>query len=206
MILARIESRQNDVLECRPPTEIVQINAQTVLKVLIEVARSLRSVSWTDGLNRMTLNELLRRCYTSIVLPQPGEEDVTLYWQHFLLLMACLTALDFEHTFPRLKDPLSSSFFFKFRAEPIYEVMKMVLTHRRMSRGINAFKQLRLPESSKETFFPDQFDVRYLQDFGGLKIEWTDSLEEHLKIYTDRNTSRVFAHPTYFDNFVDLNW
>jgi hypothetical protein len=204
VILTRIESRQNGQ-GCRRPVGISPIDAGTLLKVLNEVARTLRFISFADGLNKMTLEELLARCYSRQLLKQPGPEEVEEEYQHFHLVFDCLMALDFKLPFKEIRDPLSNLFYVKYKSEPIYRLFEMVKTRRKLSRGIDHFKQLPLQEDQSPIFSPEHFNVLYLQGFGGLKVEWTNSLDEHLKIYTGRNAIRIFAHPTFLYSYVDMH-
>lgn len=207
LILIRIESRQNYVNECRRTDELKdeQFDARALLNVLSEVGRTMRLVSFASGLNKMTLEELLVRCYSRQILQQPRPEECEKQYQHFQLLFDCLMALDFTQRFREIRDPLSSSFFIKYKSKPIYKIFEMVKTHRDLTRGIDRFKQLPLQESNSPTFLPDHFNVQYIQEFGDLKVEWTDCLDDHLKIITGRNAIRIFSHPTFFYNFIDLH-
>ena len=207
LILIRIESRQNYVYECRRTNEVkdTQFDACTLLNVLGEVGRTMRLISFVDGLNKMSLEVLLVRCYSRQILQQPGPAEFEKQYQHFQLLLDCLMALDFTQRFREIRDPLSGSFYVRYKSEPIYKIFEMVKTHRDLTRGIDRFKQLPLQESNSPTFLSDHFNIQYIQEFGGLKVEWTDCLDEHLKIITGRNAIRIFAHPTFFYNFVDLH-
>lgn len=213
LILIRIESRQNMQNKCRRTTDDSTtncddnnegINASTILAVLIQVARTMDRVSWADGLNQMSLQELLRICYAHRVLEQPRSNDPERQYEHMQLLTDCLMALDFTHRFREIRPPLSRTFYFRYLEEPIHKILDMVIAHDQNSRGINHFKQLTLQESASPTFIPEHFTIQYLQDFGNLEIEWTDCLDEHLKIYSGRNAIRIFAHPTFFYNCIDL--
>ncbi|KAL6701638.1 hypothetical protein J3F84DRAFT_399334 [Trichoderma pleuroticola] len=213
LILIRIESRQNMQNKCRRTTDDTPTNrnnnnegmkASQILAVLFQVARTMDRVSWADGLNQMNLQELLRICYSHRVLEQPRSNDPERQHEHMQLLTDCLMALDFTHRFREIRPPLSKAFYFRYLEEPIHKILDMVITHDQNSRGINHFRQLTLQESASPTFIPEHFTIQYLQDFGNLEIEWTDSLDEHLKIYSGRNAIRIFAHPTYFYNCIDL--
>lgn len=213
LILIRIESRQNMQNKCRRTTDDSTtnrddnnkgMNASTILAVLIQVARTIDRVSWADGLNQMSLQELLRICYSHRVLEQPRSNDPERQYEHMQLLTDCLMALDFTHRFREIRPPLSRTFYFRYLEEPIHKILDMIIAHDQNSRGIDHFKQLRLQESASPTFIPEHFTIQYLQDFGNLEIEWTDCLDEHLKIYSGRNAIRIFAHPTFFYNCIDL--
>ncbi|KAF3063286.1 hypothetical protein CFAM422_010138 [Trichoderma lentiforme] len=213
LILIRIESRQNMQNKCRRTTDDGTTNrndnnegmkASTILAVLIQVARTMDRISWADGLNQMSLQELLRICYSHRVLEQPRSNDPERQYEHMQLLADCLMALDFTHRFREIRPPLSRTFYFRYLEEPIHKILDMVIAHDQNSRGIDHFKQLRLQESASPTFIPEHFTIQYLQDFGNLEIEWTDCLDEHLKIYSGRNAIRIFAHPTFFYNCIDL--
>jgi len=209
IILIRIESRQNFISTCTRSNKVEvnkeQPGAETLLKVLAEVRRTMRLISFADGLNKMPMEELLVRCYSRRILQQPGANEPLKQYQHFQLLFNSLMALDFTHRFREITEPLSSTFYVKYKLEPIYKIFDMVRTHRNLTRGINHFKQLILQESDSPNFLPSHFNIQYLSEFGGLNVEWTDYLNKHLKIYTRRNAIRIFAHPTFFYNFVDLH-
>ncbi|KAL7904556.1 hypothetical protein GGI35DRAFT_484313 [Trichoderma velutinum] len=213
LILVRIESRQNMPNKCRQTADDTTTNgddnnegtkASTILAILIQVARTMDRVSWADGLNQMNLQELLRICYSRRLLKQPRSNDPELQYEHMKLLTDCLMALNFTHRFREIRPPLSKTFYFRYLEEPIYKILDMVIARDQDSRGIDHFKQLALQESASPTFLPKHFTIQYLQDFGNLEIEWTDCLDEHLKIYSGRNAIRIFAHPTFFYNCIDL--
>lgn len=205
-ILIRADSRQGYGFECHVPEGLDSgIQASTVLKTLIEVARSLRRTNLVDGLNQMSMDELLTRCYARQILKQPDSAEVERHLQHCNLIFDCLTALDFSQRFKEIREPLSGTFYFRYMSGPIHKVLEKVRIHRKQSRGIELFKVLPLQESGDPTFSPAQFNAQYLQEFGGLAIEWSHSIDEHLQIFTRRNAIRVFAHPTFYYNFHDLH-
>lgn len=206
-ILIRIETRQNDMVDCgqNDGADGMEFDAHTLLSVLIEVAHTMRFIGLADGLNKMTMEELLARCYARQILPQPGPEEFERQYRQFQLLYDCLGALDFTQRFREIRDPLSRVFYLKYKSEPIHEVFKMVQVHRDLTPGIDPSRQLLLQESDSPTFVTHQFNLRYLQEFGGLEVEWTNCVDEHLKIYRRRNAIRIFAHPTFFYNFRDLH-
>ncbi|UKZ75612.1 hypothetical protein TrVFT333_003300 [Trichoderma virens FT-333] len=214
LILIRIESRRNMRNRCRPKTDNTatspddnnqELKASEILAVLAQVARTMRQASWVDGSYKMTLQELLQDCYSRRLLQQPRSTDVEEHHEHMRLLTDCLMALDFTHRFREVPQPLSKTFYYRYSEEPIHKIMDMVLAYGQSQRAVNRFKQLSLQDSDSSTFIPDHFTIRHLRDFGNLKIEWTDCLDDHLKIYTGRNAIRIFAHPTFFYNCIDLH-
>ncbi|RAH86145.1 hypothetical protein BO86DRAFT_139826 [Aspergillus japonicus CBS 114.51] len=204
-ILVRMEARRNDALECRDGVcvDCRYFDADQTLRVLIEVGRTLR-LSRLGGPNEMTLQELLDRCYARHILSQPAPDKPEILWYQHHLVYDCLTALEFESQFREIRDPLSLTFYLRHKDEPIYKIFEMVKSHRSVMISIEPVKELPLDEASSPTFAADTFTVQYLQDFGGLNIEWTDCLDDHLKIFAGRNAIRVFAHPTFFYNGRDL--
>ncbi|RAK82061.1 uncharacterized protein BO72DRAFT_464925 [Aspergillus fijiensis CBS 313.89] len=175
-ILIRIEARRNDALECRDGVcvDCRYFDADQTLRVLIEVGRALR-LSRLDGPNEMTLQELLDRCYARRILSQPAVDEPEILWYQFHLVYDCLPA-------------------------PVYKIFEIIKSHRSVMTGIEPVEELPLDEASSPTFAAETFTVQYLQDFGGLSIEWTDCLDDHLRIFAGRNAIRIFAHPTSFYN------
>ncbi|RAH43121.1 uncharacterized protein BO95DRAFT_455358 [Aspergillus brunneoviolaceus CBS 621.78] len=173
-ILIRIEARRNDALECRDGVcvDCRYFDADQTLRVLIEVGRALR-LSRLDGPNEMTLQELLDRCYARRLLSQPAVDEPEILWYQFHLVYDCLTAVEFESQFREIRDPLTLTFYLRHKDKPVYKVFEMVKSHRSVMTGIEP---------------------------GGLSIEWTDCLDDHLRIFAGRNAIRIFAHPTFFYN------
>lgn len=200
-ILIRIEARRNDALECRDGVcvDCRYFDADQTLRVLIEVGRALR-LSRLDGPNEMTLQELLDRCYARRILSQPAVDEPEILRYQFHLVYDCLTAVEFESQFREIRDPLTLTFYLRHKDKPVYKIFEMVKSHRSVMTGIEPVKELPLEEASSPTFAAETFTVQYLQDFGGLSIEWTDCLDDHLRIFAGRNAIRIFAHPTFFYN------
>ncbi|PYI01609.1 hypothetical protein BO78DRAFT_433501 [Aspergillus sclerotiicarbonarius CBS 121057] len=205
-ILVRLEARRNDALECRNGScvDCRYFDADQTLKVLMEVGRTLHLVR-LGGVNEMSLEELLHRCYAGRIIPQPNADELDLIRYQFHLIYDCLDALDFTSRFHEVRDALSLTFYLKYKTEPIHKIFVMVKSHRSVVDGIEDFKELPLDESLSPIFSPETLTVQYLQDFGGLNIEWTDCLNDHLKIFTGRNAIRIFAHPTFFYSCQDLH-
>ncbi|OKL62265.1 hypothetical protein UA08_02806 [Talaromyces atroroseus] len=203
IILVRIACRQiyivsacgQDKIEERP------FSAPTTVSVLALVARALQYGNYAS----VTMDKLLRQCYARRILNQPDASDVDTYEKHFDLLYDCLTALDFTRKFREIREPLCLLFYMRHKSKTVHTIFELVETHREATIGINNFPELPLEENTSSVFSPEIFTVSYLLDFGGLNIEWTDCLDEHLKIYTGRNAIRIFAHPTFFYNNVDLH-
>ncbi|RAL03329.1 uncharacterized protein BO80DRAFT_377333 [Aspergillus ibericus CBS 121593] len=206
LILVRLEARRNDALECRNGScvDCRYFDADQTLNVLMEVGRSLRLIR-LGGVNEMSLEELLHRCYARRIITQPNADDSDLIRYQFHLIYDCLDALDFTTRFREIRDPLSLTFYLQYKTEPIHKIFEMVKSHTSVMDGIEKFKELPLEQSLSPTFSPETFTVQYLQDFGGLNIEWTDCLDDHLKIFTGRHAIRIFAHPTFFYNCQDLH-
>ncbi|GKZ29752.1 hypothetical protein AbraIFM66950_006379 [Aspergillus brasiliensis] len=205
LILVRLEARRNEARECRNGVcvDCRYFDADQTLEVLIEVGRALRhGQRWRT--NDTTLQELLNRCYARRILSPPKATDPDVLRYQFYLIYDCCNALNFTSRFRELRDALCLTFYTKYRTEPIDKIFDMVRCHRSSIKGIEGFKELPLKESPGFTFCPETLTVQYLQDFGGLQIEWTDNLDDHLKIFTGRNALRVFAHPTFFYNCQDL--
>ncbi|PYH83215.1 hypothetical protein BO82DRAFT_332066 [Aspergillus uvarum CBS 121591] len=204
-ILVRMEARRNDALECRDGVcvDCRYFDADQTLRVLTEVGRTLR-LCRLGGPNEMTLQELLDRCYTRRILAQSAVNEPAILWYQFHLVYDCLTALEFKSQFRAIRDPLPLTFYLRHKDEPIYKIFEMVESHRSVMKSIEPVKELPLDEASSPTFAAETFTIHYLQDFGGLNIEWTDCLDDHLRIFAGRNAIRVFAHPTFFYNGRDL--
>ncbi|CAK38028.1 hypothetical protein CBS63078_6717 [Aspergillus niger] len=205
LILVRLEARRNDARECRNGAcvDCRYFDADQTLQVLIEVGRTLRhDKHWRA--NGTTLQELLHRCYARRILSQPNADNPDILRYQFHLIYDCLDALNFTSRFREIRDALCLTFYTRYQTEPIHKIFDMVQRHRSSLKGIEEFKELPLEESPGPTFFPETLTVQHLQNFGDLRIEWTDNLDDHLKIFTGRNALRVFAHPTFFYNCQDL--
>ncbi|RAH64680.1 uncharacterized protein BO66DRAFT_415691 [Aspergillus aculeatinus CBS 121060] len=197
----RIFARRNDALECRDGVcvDCRYFDADQTLRVLIEVGRALR-LSRLGGPNEMILQELLDLCYARRLLSQPAVDEPEILWYQFHLVYDCLTAVEFESQFRGNRDPLTLTFYLRHKDKPVYKIFEMVKSHRSVMTGIEPVKELLLEEASSPTFAAETLTARYLQDFGGLSIEWTDCLDDHLRIFAGRNAIRIFAHPTFFYN------
>ncbi|RAL13324.1 uncharacterized protein BO97DRAFT_469716 [Aspergillus homomorphus CBS 101889] len=191
-ILVHLEARRNDALECRDGkcVDCRYFDADQTLRGLIEVGRTSR-LSRIDGPNEMTLQQILDRCYARRILSHPCPDEPGILWYQF-------------HLFREVRDPLSLTFYLRYKDEPIHKFFEMVKSHNSVMNGIEPFKELPLDESTSPTFSPETFSVQYLQDFGGLKTEWTDCLDDHLKIFPERNAIRIFAQSPFFYNGRDL--
>lgn len=203
-ILIRIACRQiSFVGACGPKKPIKKrpFDAFTVVRVLAIVARALKGFNITS----LSMEKLLHQCYARQVLNQPGDSDVDTYLKQFDLIYDCITALDFTRKFREIREPLCSLFYMRYKSDSIHMIFEHVRTHEEANVGIDRYPELPLEENTDSTFHPDIFAIQYLQEFGQLKIEWTDCLDEHLKIYANRNSIRVFAHPTFFYNRIDLH-
>ncbi|KAE8552232.1 hypothetical protein EYB25_006126 [Talaromyces marneffei] len=199
IILVRIACRQmgaDRTIKERP------FNALTVVRVLALTARILKGRQVASSLS---LETLLHLCYARRILDQPGASDVDTYRKQFELLYDCLTALDFTRKFQELREPLCELFYLRYKSESIRELFERVRIFEEATIGIERYPELPLEENTDSTFHPEIFTIPYLQRFGRLNIEWTDCLDEHLKIYANRNSIRVFAHPTFFYNDIDLH-
>ncbi|GAQ35546.1 hypothetical protein AtubIFM56815_002798 [Aspergillus tubingensis] len=205
LILARLEARRNDGLECRNGAcvDCRYFGADQTLQVLIEVGRTVHHDKYWSA-NDTTLQELLHSCYARRILSQPNADKPDVLRYQFHLIYDCLGALDFTSRFLEVRDALCLTFYTRYQREPIHKIFDMEKCHRSSMKGIEDFKELPLEEFPGPTFSPDTLTVQYLQDFGGLRIEWTDNLDDHLKIFTGRNALRIFAHPTFFYNCRDL--
>jgi hypothetical protein len=207
-ILARIACRQIYILNACGPDRRKRIeerpfDALTTVAVLALVARSLPIPGNVNS--SLTMEKLLHRCYKRRILKQPGASDIDAYEKLFDLIYDCMTALDFTSKFSEIRDPLCLLFYTRYKTDTIHTFLERVRIHREVTIGIDPFPELPLEESASAVFRPEIFTVPYLQDFGRLNIEWTDCLDEHLKIYTGRNAIRIFAHPTFFYNCLDLH-
>lgn len=205
VILVRIACRQiyfigacgSDISKSRP-------NPQTVVNVLALVARTLKGGHLAES---VSLDQLLRKCYERRILVQPessGLESVDTFEKQIELVYDCVGALNFTRRFREIREPLCALFYMRYKSDSIHQLHERIDAHENATVGIEPFPELGLTETAELSFQPEIFSVRYLQDFGRLKVEWTDCLDEHLKIYAHRNVIRVFAHPTVLYNFVDL--
>lgn len=202
IILVRISVRQLYVISaCGEDQKERPFDALTVVRVLALVARTLKGGQITS----LSMEKLLHRCYARRILDQPGVSDVDTYHKQSDLLYDCITAIDFTRRFRELREPLCSLFYMRYKSEPIQMLFERVRTHEQATVGIEPYPELPLEEKTDPMFHPDIFTTTYLQEFGRLNIEWTDNLDEHLKIYANRNCIRVFAHPSFFYNCMDLH-
>ncbi|KAL3711151.1 hypothetical protein TMatcc_004949 [Talaromyces marneffei ATCC 18224] len=176
--------------------------SRQIVRVLALTARTLKGGHLASSLS---LETLLHLCYARQILDQPGVSDVDTYRKQFELLYDCLTALDFTRKFREIREPLCELFYLRYKSESIREVFDRVRISEEDTIGIERYPELPLEENTDSTFHPEIFTIPYLQRFGRLNIEWTDCLDEHLKIYANRNSIRVFAHPTFFYNGIDLH-
>ncbi|PYH98810.1 hypothetical protein BO71DRAFT_394976 [Aspergillus ellipticus CBS 707.79] len=208
-ILVRLENRRNDCRECRKG-ECVDwrlFDAETILKVLIQAGRTFQRVNLADGLNQTSLEDLLKRCYARRILSRDDLKEHNHLQYQFHLIYDCMDALDFSSRFREIRDPLTYTFYLRYKSQPIHEIFEMVHSLNNVLDGIERFPPFPLGESSEPSFASAQFNLEYLQDFGGLRIEWTNSLEDHLKIFTGprEDIIRIFAHPTYLYSCQDFN-
>jgi hypothetical protein len=204
-ILVRIACRQVYIVSACGADKAIKerpFDAFTVIKVLALVARTLKGGHLASSLS---LDKLLRNCYQRRLLNQPDDSDVETFQKQFELVYDCVTALDFTRRFREIREPLCALFYMRYKSDSIQQLFGRIKTHEVGTVGINRFPELPLEESTESTFHPEIFSIQYLQDFGRLNIEWTDCLDEHLKIYANRNAIRVFAHPTFFYNAIDLH-
>lgn len=204
IILVRIACRQIYVASACGADKVVMerpFDALTVVHVLALVARTLKGGYMTS----IPMEKLLHQCYARRILNQPGASDVDSYHKQFELLYDCITALDFTRKFREIREPLCQLFYMRYKSESIHKIFERVQTHEEATIGIDQYPELPLEESTDSMFQPEIFTVPYLQEFGRLNIEWTDCLDEHLKIYANRNCIRIFAHPTFFYNCIDLH-
>lgn len=204
IILVRIACRQIHVINaCGPGKSFKErpFDGPTVAHVLAVVARTLKGGLITS----LPMEKLLHQCYARRRLNQPGASEVNTYHKQFNLVYDCITALDFTRKFPEIREPLCPLFCIRYKSESVHSFLERVRTHNEATVGINDSPELPLEETTDSMFQPGIFAIPYLQEFGRLKIEWTNCLDEHLKIYANRNCIRVFAHPTFFYNSVDLH-
>lgn len=203
VILVRIACMQRYIVSaCGAEKVIIErpFDALTITHVLALVARLLRG-----GYKGLSMEKFLHQCYARRILKQPGTPDIDIYCKQCELLYDCITALDFTKRFREIRHSLNEVFFIRYKSEPIHVVFELVEAHDRAVIRINKFPELPLKECTDLMFQPEIFTVSYLKDFGKLNIEWTDCLDEHLKIYANRNCIRIFAHPTFFYDGVDLH-
>ncbi|PCH05615.1 Hypothetical protein PENO1_021550 [Penicillium occitanis (nom. inval.)] len=203
VVLVRIAYRQVRVIGCGvdKPIKKRPFDARTVIKVLALVARAVKGGHLASSLS---LEKILRSCYERRLLAQPDVSDVETYTKQFDLIYDCVTALDFTRRYGIIRDPLCALFYMRHGSESIKQLFERIKINHDAARGIKRY-ELPLTECTESTFRPEIFSVQYLQDFGQLRIEWTDCLDEHLKIYTHRNAIKIFAHPTFFYNAIDLH-
>lgn len=200
IILIRIACRQVHIVRACEKDKCIKekpFDAFTVVRTLALIARA------SHGHNSM--ENLLHQCYAHRVLDQPDVSDVDTYHRQFNLIYDSLTALDFTRRFREIREPLCSLFYMRYKSESIYMFLEHVKTHEKVMTGFDPYPEIPLKENIDLMFHPDTFSIPYLQHFGRLNIEWTDCLDEHLKIYANRNSIRVFAHPTFFYNGIDLS-
>lgn len=205
VILVRIARRQIYIVSACGADKVLRerpFDALTVVKVLALVARTLKGGHLYTSLS---LEKLLHSCYQRRLLKQPDVDDVKTFRRHFDLVYDCVTALDFIRRFREIRPPLNELFHMRYKSESIQQLFEREKISDEATVGIEPFPELPLQESAESTFHPEIFSVRYLQDFGGLKIEWTECLDEHLKIYANRNAIRIFSLPTFFYNGIDLH-
>lgn len=204
VVLVRIAYRQVYIVSAcgvDKPIKERPFDAPIVIKVLALVARTLKGAHLASSLS---LEKILRSCYERRLLSQPDISDVETYTKQFDLIYDCVTALDFTTRYQELREPLCELFYMRYKSDSIQQLFERVKIYYDASRGIDR-DELPLTESTESTFRPEIFSAQYLQDFGRLRIEWTDCLDEHLKIYAHPNTIKIFAHPTFFYNAIDLN-
>lgn len=199
IILARIACRQ---MGADKELKKGPFDALTIVRVLTFTARILKGGQVASSLSMETL---LHMCHARRILDQPSANDVDSYSKQFDLLYDCLTALDFTRKFREIREPLCELFYIRYKSESIRELFQRVRTLEEATIGIERYPELPLEENTDSTFHPEIFTISYLQRFGRLNIEWTDCLDEHLKIFANRNCIRVFAHPTFFYNDIDLH-
>ncbi|KAI7969948.1 hypothetical protein EIK77_000344 [Talaromyces pinophilus] len=204
IILVRIACRQIHVSACGVDKPIKErfFDALTVVRVLALTARVLKGGLLASSLS---LEKLLNLCHARRILDQPDASDVDTYHKQFDLLYDCLTALDFKRKFREIREPLCELFYLRYKQESIRDLFDRLRTQEEATIGIERYPELPLEENTDSTFHPEIFTIPYLQRFGRLNIEWTDCLDEHLKLYANRNSIRVFAHPTFFYNDTDLH-
>jgi acetolactate synthase regulatory subunit len=204
IILVRIACRQIYVVGACGAKKTIKkrtFDAFTVVRVLAIVARTLKGFNITS----LSMEKLLNQCYARQVLKQPSNSDVDTYHKQFDLIYDCMTALDFTRKFREIREPLCSLFYMRYKSDSIHILFEHVRIHEEATIGINCYPELHLEQNMDSIYHPDIFAIPYLQEFGQLNIEWTDCLDEHLKIYANRNSIRVFAHPTFFYNGIDLH-
>lgn len=200
IILVRVACRQVHIVRGSRKDKTIKerpFDTLTVVRTLALIARAPK--------DHNSMEKLLHQCYAHRVLNQPDVSDVDTYHRQFDLIYDCLTALDFTRRFRELREPLCSLFYMRYKSESVHMFFEHVKTHEAAMIGIDPYPELPLKENTNSMFHPDTFAVSYLQAFGRLNIEWTDCLDEHLKIYANRNCIRVFAHPTFFYNGIDLH-
>lgn len=205
VVLVRIACRQVYIVSACGADKAVKerpFDALTVIKVLALIARTLKGGHLVSSLS---LEKLLRSCYERRLLNQADVDDVETFQKQYELVYDCVTALDFTRRYREIREPLCALFYMRYRSESIQQLFDRVKTHEDATVGINRFPELPLQESTGSTFQPEIFSIQYLKDFGGLNIEWTDCLDEHLRIYATRNAIRIFAYPTFFYNAIDLH-
>jgi hypothetical protein len=205
IILVRIACRQIYIITACGADKVIKerpFDALTVVRVLALTARIMKGGQVASSLS---LETLLHLCYARRILNQPDANDVDTCGKQFDLLYDCLTALDFTRKFQEIREPLCELFYLRYKSESIRELFERVKISEEAAIGIERYPELPLEENTDSTFHPEIFTIPYLQRFGRLNIEWTDCLDEHLKIYANRNSIRVFAHPTFFYNRIDLH-
>lgn len=205
IILIRITCRQIFVITACGADKVIKerpFDALTVIRVLALIAHTLKSGHLASS---FSMESLLQLCYARRILDQPDASDIDNYCKQFDLLYDCITALDFRRKFREIREPLCDLFYLRYKSESIRELLEHARITNEATIGIERYPELPLEKNTDSTFHPNIFSIRYLQEFGRLNIEWTDCLDEHLKIYANRNPIRVFAHPTFFYNGIDLH-
>jgi hypothetical protein len=152
----------------------------------------------------VTIGQILHSLYRKRVLNEPELPDVIQYMQHILYVLA---ATELLNTFfksrrtnvERLEYIINEEMWYHnaFNMDDVAKIQDL------LSRPLSEIARLALhgernlvphyyDRSAAEAFDPKHLRLDLLLGIGGLKIEWTEYLHEHLTLNTSTLTLRIF--------------
>ncbi|KAH7413459.1 hypothetical protein BKA64DRAFT_354802 [Cadophora sp. MPI-SDFR-AT-0126] len=182
---------------------------ETLISLLIEVIEAVEDAStglveeWFHRANHqawytISLGTILERCYARRLLIQPQPENISKYRKHILYVLA---ATELMNTCFKSRQVKSLADFSVGRLEcdnvedllrtPLSEISNALLCHS-WSRPLYAL--------GSGVFLPSNLKIPMLTRIGGINVDWTEYMQEHLTF--DPETMTVYVY-WFFSHISD---
>ncbi|KAK4941379.1 hypothetical protein LTR10_018648 [Elasticomyces elasticus] len=179
--------RSGEKIDKTGSKDVTRVRILTILLDLQQVVVPPDDYShWREGelwADHVTVGQVLDQCYRYRILERPDEQDIEAYREHVGDLIVALRLMNLWSPIPVYQRPEIGSVSWA-------RSMKMsTLCHRLHKYDFYGQRSPRCQDSSFRSY---EMSLELLRNVGKLRIEWTEFLDDHLRLDVGKVTLKVF--------------